>query len=440
MMPLPEWRLPTCLFVLSLAVGCGDRVKPAAEISAADTGEMEELPAPEIGPDDWPWWRGQHQGVATGPAAPTSWSATEEKSENIVWKADVPGRGHASPTIVGRRVLLATADESAETQSVVCFDREFGKLLWQTQVHDGGFIAGTHSESTHASCTLASDGERIFAVFPRRDAIWVTALDLEGQQLWQREVGGYASRFGYGASPVLHGPHVIVAADQESGGFLAALHRKTGEIRWRKRRPAADSYATPAVFRIADKDQLVISGAKAIMSYDPATGAERWSCPGTAALTINTPVRAEDCVIAGGGYPQAETLCVDAATGEAAWRNGTKIYTSSMVAHDGHVYAATDDGVAYCWRAEDGAEQWKERLGGNIRASLVLAGGHVYVSGANGKTTVFKANPRRFERVATNQTGDEIFATPSISGGRIYLRAADSSSGSRRETLYCIGK
>ncbi len=438
-MSVMPWRLSACVLMLLLAAACGGRVEPAPEISAADTGEMEELSAPEIGANDWPWWRGQRHGVATGPAAPTTWSETD----NVLWKADVPGRGHASPTIVGRRVLLATADESAETQSVICFDRDSGDRRWQTKVHEGGFLERGHSESTHASCTVACDGDRVFAVFPNRDAIWVTALDLEGKQLWQREVGPYAAEFGYGASPVLVGSYVIVAADQETGGFIAALHRKTGEIRWRKNRPDAvsyGSYATPAVFRIASKDQLIISGSSLIMSYDPASGEERWSCDGTADLTVNTPVRVGDRVIAGGGYPQAETLAVDAGTGKAAWRNGTKIYTSSMVAHEGYIYAATDEGIAHCWRGDDGQEQWTARLGGNVRASLVVAGDHVYVSSTSGKTTVFKASPKRFERVAANQTGDETFATLSISGGRIYLRAADSSSGARRETLYCIGK
>jgi outer membrane protein assembly factor BamB len=436
MMTLPLRCLVGCLLVLPLALGCGDRVPPAVEVSVIDAGTMEDLPAPEVGADDWPWWRGQHHGVAAGPAALTRWSTTE----NVLWKADVPGRGHASPTVVGNRVLLATADEDAKTQSVVCFDRESGKQLWLTKVHEGGFIDGVHSESTHASCTVACDGQRLFVVFPHRDAIWVTALDLEGEQLWQRNVGAYASRFGYGASPVLHGSYVIVAVDQESGGFLAALHRKTGEIRWKKRRPEADTYGTPALFHIAGKDHLVISGASRIMSYDPASGEERWTCAGTADLTVNTPVRVEDLVVAGGGYPQTETLSVDAATGEPAWRNGTKIYTASMVVHDGHVYAVTDDGVAHCWRGKDGAQQWTARVGGKLRASLVASGEHLYISSLEGKTTVFKASPSRFQRVATNQTGDEIFATLSICGGQIYLRAADSSAGPRAETLYCIGQ
>ena len=72
-------------------------------------------------------------------------------------------------------------------------------------------------------------------------------LDLKGKLLWQTNLGAFASEFGYGASPVIYKSYVIVAADQAHGGYLVAVHRKTGKIRWRKRRPGADSYASPAV-------------------------------------------------------------------------------------------------------------------------------------------------------------------------------------------------
>ena len=86
-----------------------------------------------IGPLDWPQWRGPH---GTGVAAadqdpPLKWSG----SENILWRADVPGRGHSSPTLLGDRVFLASADESQELQWVLCYDRTTGKKLWQTAVH-----------------------------------------------------------------------------------------------------------------------------------------------------------------------------------------------------------------------------------------------------------------------------------------------------------------
>ncbi|MDA1232085.1 MAG: hypothetical protein O2856_15025, partial [Planctomycetota bacterium] len=45
--------------------------------------------------DDWTQWRGpNHTNVAAaGQSVPTEWS----ESKNVVWKTDVPGRGHASP-------------------------------------------------------------------------------------------------------------------------------------------------------------------------------------------------------------------------------------------------------------------------------------------------------------------------------------------------------
>ena len=54
-----------------------------------------------VGEQDWPWWRGpSRNGVAPqGPPAPLAWSATE----NVVWKVEVPGKGHGSPTVVGDR-------------------------------------------------------------------------------------------------------------------------------------------------------------------------------------------------------------------------------------------------------------------------------------------------------------------------------------------------
>ena len=51
---------------------------------------------------------------------------------------------------------------------------------------------------------------------------------------------------------------------------------------------------------------------------------------------------------------------------------------------------------------------------------------------------VFKANPNKFEEVARNQIGDEMFSTPAVCGNQIFLRTADRSNGSRQEYLYCL--
>ncbi|MDC0276585.1 PQQ-binding-like beta-propeller repeat protein, partial [Verrucomicrobiales bacterium] len=108
--------------------------------------------------------------------------------------------------------------------------------------------------------------------------------------------------------------------------------------------------------------------------------------------------------------------------------------------HDGHLYAVNDNGIAICWRVQDGEEQWKHRLSGPISASPTLANGHIYASVERGITYVFKADPEKFEFVAENMLGNEAFATPVICDGRIYLRVAENSGGKRQEWLYCIGK
>ena len=114
------------------------------------------------------------------------WSETK----NVSWKVNVPGRGHASPTVVGGRIFLATADEQVKTQSVVCFDRETGKQLWTRKISEGGFPLRINRKNTHASPTVAADGTRLFAAAYHHQAIHVTALDMAGKNLSRAELTG----------------------------------------------------------------------------------------------------------------------------------------------------------------------------------------------------------------------------------------------------------
>ena len=88
---------------------------------------------PQANKGDWPWWRGPYfNGVAeSDQQPPTSWSPTE----NVAWKAAVPGRGHSTPIVVGNRVFLQTADETTRSQSVLCSDRRSGESLWRKELN-----------------------------------------------------------------------------------------------------------------------------------------------------------------------------------------------------------------------------------------------------------------------------------------------------------------
>ena len=183
---------------------------------------------------DWPWWRGPTSDSKV-PRAPKP--VTEFSDErNVLWKTSVPGRGHASPTVVGPRVFLATGDQDKGTQSVIAFDRETGKQLWMHDVNTGGLPDKIHPKNTHASSTIACDGERVFAVFYNNSSVHVAAITVDGNPVWDEHLGPFQPKkyeFGYGASPLIYEDTVIVVGDQVEKGFLAALDRKTGKIAWR---------------------------------------------------------------------------------------------------------------------------------------------------------------------------------------------------------------
>jgi outer membrane protein assembly factor BamB len=393
----------------------------------------------KVGPDDWPWWRGpDFNGVARDQRVVVEWSETK----NVVWKTAVPGRGHASPIVVGTRVFLATADEERNRQSVLCYDRQNGKELWRQDLHEGSPAGRLHKKNTRASSTLASDGERVFAVYHSGDSIWATALDPNGKQVWQKKVGNFISHWGYSASPTLYRSLLIVATDHKAGGKLVALDRRTGEVRWETPRPQAPTYASPIVLKVAGKDQLLIAGADLVASYDPATGKPGWSAKGTSTECVSTVISDGNAVFASGGFPAKETVCLRAdGSGQVVWRVKVGDFVPSQLVHQGHVYAVLDNGLALCWKADTGEEMWKERLSsGAFSASPVLAGGHIYIPSESGKMHVLRANPKKFEVVAENQLGKEAYASPAICGGRIYQRVVAAVDGQRQEMLYCIGE
>jgi outer membrane protein assembly factor BamB len=418
--------------VVLLPAGCGS--SPSA---TAVTGAGRNVPLPEIAAADWPWWRGPGQdGISRENDPPTRWSTTE----NVVWKADVPGRGHSSPILWGDRVFLTTADEQKKQQLVLAFDRASGKALWSTVAHEGG-LPRKHHKNSQASATPACDGQRVYSVFVHADAVRVTATDLDGKILWQTDAGEFRSEHGYGSSPVLHGSLVIVNGDSTKGCFLAALDRESGKIVWKTPRKTTGqhgNYATPAVATLAGKPQLLQSGLHETCAYEPLTGKLLWSCTGPAEVTANTPAWGEGLVFSSGGFPEKELLAIradgtgDVTKSHVAWRTGQGVtYVPSPLYHDGRLYVINDTGVATCFEAATGKQVWQERLAGSFSASPVLAGGLLFATNEAGKTYVLKAGPK-YELVAVNDLEDGGFASPAICGGRVFLRT--------NSKLYCIGK
>jgi outer membrane protein assembly factor BamB len=388
---------------------------------------------------DWPVWRGPHGNGIAAPnqQIPTTWS----KTENVLWKTPVPGRGHGSPIVVGDRVFLQTADEASGVQAVLCYDRNSGKEQWRVDVHKGGVETKGNKKASQASSTPACDGERLYVNFLNSGAVYTTALDLDGKQLWQTKVSDFVVHQGFGSSPALYKDLVLVTTDSKSGGVVAALESDSGKIVWSQDRPKQPNYASPVVFHVAGQDQLLVPGCDLVSSFEPASGKKLWEIAGATTECVTTIVTDGDRVFVSGGYPRDHTQAVLAdGSGKTAWENRARVYVPSMIAHDGYLYAIQDAGIAVCWDSATGKEMWQERIGGTFSASLVLVGDTLLAVNESGEAHLWTANPKKFQRLGKNKLGDEVFATPAICGNYIFLRVAEKQGDQRQEMLYCLGE
>lgn len=389
--------------------------------------------------DDWPCWRGPQR---NGHADPTQkLPAGLDLKKHTLWEAPVPGRGHGSPIVVGDRVYLVTADEKQKTQSLLAYDRQSGKPVWNTIVHRGNFAPKINSKATHASNSPVFDGERLYVSFVNDGAAQTTAVSLDGDKIWTTRLTDYVVHQGYGASPMVYKSLLLVCADNKKAGAIFGLDRKSGDIVWKVERPKIPNYTSPIVHQLDGRDQLVLSGCAKVMSIDPLTGKILWESKGSTQETVTSAVTDGERVFISGGWPKNHVHAVEAdGSGKVAWRNISRVYVPSMLVKDGHLYAVMDGGAALCWDSKTGERKWKGVLGGTFSSSPVLVGDRIHVINELGEYFEYKADPSKFEIVHKSQIGEQVFATPAYCGGRVYARVAVYENDVRKEKLLCLGE
>tara|TARA_R110002049_G_scaffold27321_2_gene93960 strand:+ start:15863 stop:17131 length:1269 start_codon:yes stop_codon:yes gene_type:complete len=400
---------------------------------------------PDSQADEWTTWRGSNgdNHAAEGTRIPLRWDV--ETGQNILWKSKVPGRGHSTPVVIDEGIFLTTSEESTQTQSVLKIDSDSGKVVDRWVIHQGTLPDRIHPNNSHASATMAFDGEHLFAVFHTDDSIAVTALTTDGRILWQQRVCEFVPsrfQFGFGASPLIEDGLVIVAAEYDGpDSGLYALDARNGKQVWKVKRPSNLNFATPIAATIAGQRQVLLAGAEMVTAYDPQTGRSLWKVDASTEAICSTVVWDGRRVITSGGNPASGTWCVSGdGTEKLLWQNQYKCYEQSLLAIPNYVFAVTDNGVAFCWRTSDGKEMWKSRLfGGGISASPLLVGDRIYIASEAANVFVVSATPDRFDLLAENPSGNSLFATPVAVNDRLYLRTAIGTGNERQEYLVAIG-
>jgi outer membrane protein assembly factor BamB len=415
------------------------------------------LTLPALGGEHWPGWRGPTgMGLSDESGLPLTWGGKEQ--ENIRWKAPLfpsekvrRDQNQSSPIVYGDRVIVTVSywpegasEKDYPEHHVLCFRAGDGHRLWDVTVAPGPWKL-TDLRGGYTAPTPACDGQRVYVAF---GSAVVAALDLDGQQVWRKEIVPYAFDVAWGASPLVYEDTVIITCDelaQRKASFLAAFDGKTGAVRWKKDRPDIDwAHSTPLLARIDGKTQLLAATTHGPEGIDPANGERIWWYRGAQRLgdTV-TPVYRDGLVYVDsgrGGGLGGVGVAIDTAghrdvsKAPPRWKApaAAEGFSSPLVIGE-YFYRVHAPGAITCRKWVTGAEVYKsQRLEGVDHAvsPIATADGRIYCASA-GRSYVVKAGPQ-FEVLGTSDLGDASRASPAVAAGRMYLKGG--------RYLYCVGK
>ena len=418
--------------------------------------------------DAWPGFRGAQANAVAEGEVPIHWSATE----NVTWKADIPGIGWSSPVVWGDRIFLTSVIPSGSEEApkkglyfggerkppadehrwmVYCVDFKTGKIAWQHEVFRSVPKQSHHLKNTYASETPVTDGEMVYFLFGNTG---LYAFDVAGNAKWSRAYEPQNTRYGWGtgASPILYKGRLYVVNDNDEHSFIDVLDKKTGAVITKiDRTGEGTNWATPFIWENEKRTELIVNGTKHVRSYD-LDGKLLWEFSGMSSIAIPTPFAKFGLLYLSSGYVGDQVRPVYAirpgASGDISLKAGEVssafvawylpqggAYNPTPVIYGDYYYTLLDRGFLTCHDARTGKEIYaKVRIDpavGEFTASPIAANGKLYLFSEGGDGFVIEAGPE-YKLIAKNSLDEMTMATPAAVRGSLIVRTASH--------LYRIGK
>ncbi len=390
---------------------------------------------PALAGDSWLEFRGPTgQGITDSKGVPETWNETD----NVRWKAAIPGKGWSSPVVLGNQVWMTTALDDGHSLHAVCVDYKTGNVTHDVEVFKVDHPPRLNPKNSHASPTPVLEPGRVYVYFGTNGCACLNTDTAE--ILWTNRELKHDHSVGPGSSPILYGNLLIVNCDGMDVQFVVALDKRTGHIVWKTNRsgkPDNDenrrkAFCTPLVIDVDGEKQLISPGAGQVAAYSPTSGDEIWKVRFDGYSNVPRPVFAEGLLFIGTGYDRAQLWAVrpggkgDLTSTNVAWKLTRDCPLEPSAIYDGsRLYIVSDNGVATCLDPKTGKEHWRKRLGGDFAASPILAEGRIYFFSENGDTTVIRPADS-YEQLAVNHIDGRIMASPAVIGRSFVLRTDTS--------------
>ncbi|HEX3315386.1 MAG TPA: PQQ-binding-like beta-propeller repeat protein, partial [Gemmataceae bacterium] len=324
---------------------------------------------------NWSHWRGpEENGVSRERDLPLKWSdKLDGLGENVLWKS--PYGTRSTPIVQNGRVYIVNDVDSGinEQERICCLDAKSGKLLWERRFNV--FLVDIVS-SRVGWTSMAGDPETGY-VYCHGTQGYITCLDKDGKQIWQRSLTEEVGRFcGYGgrlSSPVVDGDLVMTGiinanyGDQAKGANrFFAFDKRTGQTVWwadTHEKVNDTYYSTPIVANIAGERLLICGGGDGFLdAFKVRTGEVAWNFPVSVKAINSSPVVWGNKVYIGNGEEnaddpsiQGQVVCVDGADvkdhhPKLVWKaDAIRAAFGSPTIYDGKLYMPEESGKLFCF-------------------------------------------------------------------------------------------
>ena len=400
---------------------------------------------PVLAGDNWPQFRGPTgQGHSDSTGLPTKWS----EKENVTWKTAIHGKGWSTPVVFGEQIWVTTATPDGKESSVLCIDRNNGKVLHDRVIFKNETVEPLGNPlNAYASPSPTIEEGRVYVHFGSYGTACIDTKTFA--TIWERRDLPCRHYRGPGSSVILFEDKLILTMDGVDVQYLVALDKMTGKDVWKTdrttdfkdidektKKPKAEgdyrkAYTTPVVVEANGKKQLISPGARAVFGYDPNTGKEIWTVAFPGFSNASSPVYKDGVTYISTGHGKTEMLAIktdgkgDVTSSHVLWRVGRNVpMQPSSVLVEGLLIQANDGGIATCIDTKTGDLLWTERLGDGkeqYSASALAADGKVYFFGREGLGTVIEP-AREFKKIAANKLDSGMMASPVVAGKSLFLR------------------
>jgi len=319
----------------------------------------------------------------------------------------------ASPILVDDKVILPV-DQDSPNAYLIAVDKNSGRVRWK--VDRPAVISGYSTpiifqpkqgpkqivipESFQLSAYSVADGKRVW---------WVRGLACEMKSIASSD-GEYVYINGWGFPQNQPGEQISTIPFEEA---------------WARYDKNNDKLIAKSEVTGAERmDKMLKDAFEAFdMDRDEKLNAKDWE-------VFRGMMASENGLLAirlGGQGDQTATAI--------RWRYQRPVpQVPSTLLYKGVLYMVNDSGILLSFDPATGSVIKQGRLHGAIDkyfASPVAANGKVFVVGQGGQVSVLKA-AGDWQVLAVNELDDEVFATPAIADGRVYIRT--------RSALYSFGK